>query len=32
MLIVRDLYGIKSSGTEFRDSPAETLDTIGYRP
>ena len=32
MLVVRALYGLKSSGAAFRAFLAETLDSIGYRP
>ena len=32
MLIVRALYGLKSSGAVFREFIVDTLDTIGYRP
>jgi len=32
MIIVRALYGLKSSGAAFRAFLAETLDTLGYRP
>ena len=32
MLVVRALYGLRSSGAAFRAFLAETLDNIGYRP
>ncbi len=32
MLIVRALYGLKSSGAAWRAKLAETLDTMGYTP
>ena len=32
MLIVRALYGLKSSGAAWRAKLAETLDSLGYKP
>ena len=32
MLILRDLYGLKSSGAAFRLLLAETLHDLGYKP
>ena len=32
MLIVRALYGLKSSGAAFRSLLAETLHDLGYKP
>ncbi len=32
MLIVKALYGLKSSGAAFRAHLAETLDAMGYKP
>ena len=32
MLIVRAIYGLKSSGAAFRSFLAETLDDLGFRP
>ena len=32
MLVVRELYGLKSSGAAFRDLLAEHLHDLGYRP
>ena len=32
MIIVRALYGLKSSGAAFRSFLAETLDGLGYKP
>ena len=32
MLVKKELYGLKSSGTEFRAQLSETLDTMDYKP
>ena len=32
MMVVRALYGLKSSGAAFREFLAETLYDLGYRP
>ena len=32
MLVIKDLYGLKSYGAAFRDFLSDTLDAMDYRP
>jgi len=32
MIIARALYGLKSSGTAWRSTLAQTMEALGYRP